>query len=101
MSKRAATFSSCLSPLQTGATESTCFVQLTCSLDYSNILIELPQPTAKNPPQRPERCSALAYAHGYFYNRNAEGRPRIMALRSGVSLRTHVLQIKDQEESEV
>lgn len=55
---------------------------------YRNILIELPQPTFKKASQRPDKCKAFAYAQGWFYNRDSDNRPRVMAMRNGVSLPT-------------
>ena len=46
--------------------------------------IELPQPTGKTEHPRPDRCQAVAYAHGWFYNRDVANRPRVLARRQGV-----------------
>ncbi|KAJ5715714.1 uncharacterized protein N7483_012895 [Penicillium malachiteum] len=48
-----------------------------------NILIDLPQPTGNNLTTRPDRCHVSAYAHGWFYNRDANKFPRLMARRQG------------------
>lgn len=58
----------------------------------SNFLIELPQPSsAAREVARPDSCIVYAHADGWFYNRNAEGRPRIMCRRNGVSLVQYLL----------
>ncbi|KAH6684275.1 hypothetical protein B0J14DRAFT_555255 [Halenospora varia] len=63
-----------------------------------NILIELPQPSTKKPTERPDSCTVFAYAHGWFYNRNADGYPRLMARRQGGRYKLEVVRLKDLEE---
>ncbi|KAJ5691616.1 hypothetical protein N7488_012351 [Penicillium malachiteum] len=59
-----------------------------------NILIDLPQPTGSNP-TRPDRCHVSAYAHGWFYNRDANKFPRLMARRQG---KLEMVRLKELEE---
>ncbi|KAG9858932.1 hypothetical protein KCU98_g279, partial [Aureobasidium melanogenum] len=64
-----------------------------------NFLIELPQPSsANNDVARPDSCTVYAHADGWFYNRNVEGRPRIMCRRNGGKYRLEVVRLKDKEE---
>ncbi|KAL2145174.1 hypothetical protein VTI28DRAFT_7810 [Corynascus sepedonium] len=63
-----------------------------------NLLIELPQPGTTGNIKRPDICKARAYAHGWFYKRDAEGRPTIMARRQGGA---YELELRRLEETEV
>ena len=52
-----------------------------------NLLINLPQPGVRGTTQsRPNSCKVTAYAHGFFYKRDATGQPTVMARRQGVGL---------------
>ncbi|KAG9526715.1 hypothetical protein KCV07_g238, partial [Aureobasidium melanogenum] len=64
-----------------------------------NFLIELPQPSSANKEgARPDSCIVYAHADGWFYNHNAEGRPRIMCRRNGGKYRLEVVRLKEKEE---
>ncbi|KAB8235184.1 uncharacterized protein BDW43DRAFT_271215 [Aspergillus alliaceus] len=64
-----------------------------------NLLVTLPQPTGKHPVTRPDRCEAIAYAHGWFYNLDTDNRPRLMARRQGGKHWLELLRLKDLEEN--
>ncbi|KAG9518833.1 hypothetical protein KCU93_g8323, partial [Aureobasidium melanogenum] len=52
-----------------------------------NFLIQSPQPSSANKEvARPDSCVVYAHADGWVYNRNAEGRQRVMRRRNGASL---------------
>lgn len=75
-----------------GKSTHTCFwtTGTYCShIERSNFLIELPQPSsADRKVAKPDSCVVYAHADGWFYDRNAEGRPRIMCRRNGDELRS-------------
>ncbi|KAJ5741065.1 hypothetical protein N7493_000937 [Penicillium malachiteum] len=67
-------------------------------ISYRNTLIDLPQPMGKNLTTHPNRCHVSAYAHGWFYNRDAERFPRLMVRRQGGKWKLELVRCKELEE---
>ncbi|OCK74674.1 hypothetical protein K432DRAFT_310270, partial [Lepidopterella palustris CBS 459.81] len=48
--------------------------------------------------QWPDSCKVRAYAHGWFYKRDAEGQPYVMARRNGAGYKLELVRLKGKEE---